>query len=65
MIQYYSYIHISQHLPTVLDGDNEGILSSTDEDRDVISSVGEHNRTLPLSAINACPSLHSCFPPAK
>ena len=48
--------------PTVFDGDNEGVLFCTDGDRDVISSLGEHNITQSSSAIKACPSLHSYFP---
>ena len=40
-----------QYSPTVFDGDNEGVLFCTDGDRDVISSLGEHNITQSSSAI--------------
>ena len=51
-------------IPTVFDDDSEGNLFPTDEDRDTISSLGEHI-TQPSSAIKACPSLHSYFPLAN
>ena len=48
--------------PTVVDGDNEGIITKTDEDRDTISSLGGHNTIqVLLSVIIACPSSHSYF----
>ena len=48
--------------PTVVDGDNEGIVFKIDGDRDTISSLGGHNTIQELlSVITACPSSHSYF----
>ena len=44
--------------PIVGNDDNEGIISRTDEDLDVISSLGGHESTQLLSVTKACPSSH-------
>ena len=47
-----------RYSPIVVDGDNEGNIFRTDEDLDIISSLGGQDSIQLLSVTKACPSSH-------